>query len=178
MLGFATAAAAIATMIRRSGAGWSPRMRAIAYAATAGTALAAIEAVPHLLASTERAAVLAGDDAPLTTLHTTLQAFSTLAAGLTLAALAIVGSRTRVLDGGRIPTVLAAVGGVAFAAAGPAIAITKDPALSPLFIGAAGVSVWLLVCGVRTARRASGGSSLTNQHAGDAGALLIPERAR
>ena len=105
MAGFATAAAAIFAIVRSTGAGWSTPMRVLGYAAAGATAFGAVESMPHLLAATEATAVRAGDAAPLTDLHSSLQAFSTLATGLTLAALAVAGRRTRTLDGGLVATV-------------------------------------------------------------------------
>ena len=72
--------------------------------------------------------------------------------GLSLAAVALVGARSGELDAGRIVTALAVAGGVAFAFAGPAIALTENPELSPLFAGSAGLAVWAVVAGTRRAR--------------------------
>ena len=112
--------------------------------AAAAAAFAALESVPHLLAAS---------NASLTDVHTTLQAFSTPLVGLSLAALAVVGARSGELDAGRIGTALAVVGGLAFALAGPAIALTHDSAFSPLFAGSAGLAIWAVVAGTRRARR-------------------------
>jgi hypothetical protein len=112
--------------------------------AAAAAAFAAIESVPHLLAAS---------NASLTDVHTTLQAFSAPLVGLSLAALALVGHRSGELDAGRIGTALAVVGGLAFALAGPAIALTHDSAFSPLFAGSAGLAIWAVVAGTRRARQ-------------------------
>jgi len=118
-------------------------LRVLGRIAAAGTAFAALESVPHLLAAS---------DASLVDLHTTLQAFSTPMVGLSLAALAVAGARSGELDAGRIGTALAVVGGLAFALAGPAIALTHDSGFSPLFAGSAGLAVWAVVAGTRRAR--------------------------
>ena len=118
-------------------------LRVLGRIAAAGTAFAALESVPHLLAAS---------DASLVDLHTTLQAFSTSMVGLSLAALAVAGARSGELDAGRIGTALAVVGGLAFALAGPAIALTHDSGFSPLFAGSAGLAVWAVVAGTRRAR--------------------------
>jgi hypothetical protein len=112
--------------------------------AAAATAFAAFESVPHLLAAS---------NASLTDVHTTLQAFSTPLVGLSVAAVAVVGARSGELDGGRIATALAVAGGVAFALAGPAIALTHDSGFSPLFAGSAGLAIWAVVAGTRRARQ-------------------------
>jgi hypothetical protein len=138
MAGFAALAVSLSLLARGSVIGWI---------AAAGAALAAIETVPHLLAASEADALTGGGSTPLTDLHTALQAVATPAVGLSIAALAVV-------SGGRIVAAFAVVGGVAYALAGPAIALTQDSALSPLFAGSAGIAIWCVVTGVRMARRA------------------------
>jgi hypothetical protein len=130
MAGFVALAASLAVLTRGSLLG---RIAAIA------AAFAAIESVPHLLAAS---------DSRLVDLHTALQAISTPLVGLSLAALAA----TRELDAGRVVTALAVVGGLVFALAGPAIALTENPELSPLFVGSAGLAVWAVVAGTRRTR--------------------------
>jgi hypothetical protein len=132
------------------------RGRLIAWAAVAGAGIAAVESVPHLLAASEADALLAHGSTPLTDLHSTLQAVSTPAVGLSVAALALASTRGRVLVSRRIAAAVALFGGAAFALAGPVIAITENTALSPLFVGSAGLSIWMIVCGVRTARGLGG----------------------
>ena len=149
MAGFAALAASLAVLAR----GWTPVLRVIGFVAAAATAFAAIESVPHLLAATDAAAIRRGDATPLADLHTALQAVSTPAVGLSLAALAVAGTRSGALDGGLAPTALAVVGGLAYAVAGPAIAISQSSEPSPLFVGSAGLALWAVVAGVRTRRR-------------------------
>jgi hypothetical protein len=98
--------------------------------AAAGAALAALESLPHLLAAD---------------VHTVLQAVATPAVGLSFAALAIV-------SGGRLVAAFAVVGGLAYALAGPAIALTENSAFSPLFAGSAGIAIWCVLTGLRMAR--------------------------
>jgi hypothetical protein len=153
LAGYLVLAVSLAVLVRQLGSGWSARQRMIGWAAVAGATIAAIESVPHLLAATETNALLAGDSTPLTDLHTILQAIATPAVGLTFAALAVASARNHALGNGMIVAVLALVGGVVYSFAGPGIAITENPELSPLFIGSAGLSIWLLVAGIRTALR-------------------------
>jgi hypothetical protein len=134
MAGFAVLALSLAALTN----GMLGRIAAFA------AAFAAIESVPHLLAAS---------NASPTDVHTTLQAFSTPMVGLSLAALAVVGARSGELDGGRIATALAVVGGIAFALAGPAIALTENSELSPPFAGSAGLAIWAVVAGTRRARQ-------------------------
>jgi hypothetical protein len=119
-------------------------LRVLGRIAAAATAFAAVESVPHLLAASE---------ASLADVHTVLQAFSTPAVGLSLAALALVGRRSGELDAGRIATALAVAGGCVFALAGPAIALTENSELSSLFAGSAGLAIWAVVAGTRRARQ-------------------------
>jgi hypothetical protein len=157
LAGFVLLAVSLGVLVRDLGAGWGSGQRVIGFVAAAGAAIAALESVPHLLAGSEADALLGGGSTPLTDLHTVLQAISTPVVGLSVAALAVASARSRALGSGRIAAAVAVVGGVAFALAGPAIAITENPELSPLFSGAAALSIWFILSGVRTARRLSGG---------------------
>jgi hypothetical protein len=152
MAGYVALAASLLLLVRAVGVSWASRMRVIASTAAAAAGLAATETVPHMLASADAAELRAGADASLAELHSILQAFTSPALGLSVAALAVVGARSGALDGGRIATALAVVGGLAFAVAGPALAITHDTALSPLFAGSAGIAVWAIVTGARLVR--------------------------
>jgi hypothetical protein len=153
MAGFATLAASLVVLVRALGPGWPPRLRVLGWTAAAASGFAAAESVPHLLAASDASALQRGESTPLVDIHTALQAVSTPAVGLSLAALALAGARTHTLDGGRVGTALAVIGGLAFALAGPAIAITHNSELSPLFAGSAGLAIWAVVTGVRTSRR-------------------------
>jgi hypothetical protein len=73
--------------------------------------------------------------------------------GLSVAALALMSARDRVLGNGRIAAAVAVAGGLAYALAGPLLLFTKDPAFSPLFAGSAALAIWVVLAGVRTARR-------------------------
>jgi hypothetical protein len=156
MAGFVLIAVALAALLRTLGQGWTAPVRAAAWAAVAAAALAAVESVPHLLASSESDALLRGDATPLTDLHALLQAVASPAFGLSVAALALTTARDRTLGNGKIAAVVATIGGLAFAAAGPLLALTEDPAFSPLFAGSAALAVWLVLAGARTSRRLRG----------------------
>ena len=146
MAGFAVLAASLAVLVRGSVWGWI---------AVAGAALAAIESVPHLLAASEADALAAGGSTPLTDLHTVLQALATPAVGLSIAALAVVSARS---GSGMIVAAFAVVGGIAYALAGPAIALTENSELSPLFAGSAGIAIWCVFSGARMARAETRGT--------------------
>ena len=153
MAGFLLVSVAMAALLRKVAHGWTTPARIAGWAVVAGAGLAAVESLPHLLASSEGDALLRGDTTPLTDLHAVLQAVSTPAFGLAVAALALTTARDRTLGNGRIAAAVATVGGIAFALAGPLLAITKDPALSPLFAGAAALAVWIVLAGARTTSR-------------------------
>ncbi len=131
MAGFAALAVSLVVLVRALGAGWTPGLRTIAWIAAAATGFAAAETLPHLLAASDAGALERGESTPLVDLHTALQAISTPAVGLSLAALALVGARSGALDGGRVATALAVLGGLVFALAGPAIAISENSKLLP-----------------------------------------------
>lgn len=156
LAGFMMLAVSLTVLVRDLGPAWGSRERSIGWTAAAAAGIAAVEAVPHLLARSEADSLLGGESTPLVDLHTILQAVSTPALGLSVAALAVASARGRALGGGRIAAAIAVVGGVAFALAGPAIAITQSSELSPLFAGSAGLSIWFVVSGISTARRLGG----------------------
>ena len=156
-IGFIVLAVSLTVLVRDLGPAWGSRERLIGWTAAAAAGIAAVEAVPHLFARSEADSLLGGESTPLVDLHTILQAVSTPALGLSVAALALAGARGRALGGGKIAAAIAVVGGVAFALAGPAIAITHNSELSPLFAGSAGLAIWLVVSGVGTARRLGSG---------------------
>jgi hypothetical protein len=85
--------------------------------------------------------------------HALLQAVSTPALGLSVVALAWTTARDRTLGNGRVAAGVATLGGLAYALAGPLMALTEDPALSPLFAGAAAIAGWFALAGVRMHRR-------------------------
>jgi hypothetical protein len=153
MAGFGALAVSLVVLVRASLPDWTPGLRLIGGIAAAAAGFAAVESVPHLLAASDADAIRLGQATPLADLHTTLQAISTPLVGLSFAALAVAGARSGALDGGRVATALAVVGGLAFAFAGPAIAISESSEPSPLFVGSAGLAVWAVVAGVRTSRR-------------------------
>ena len=167
MAGFATLAVSLAALVRAPLPASTPGLRLIGGIAAAAAAFAAVESLPHLLAASEAGAIRRGGATPLADLHTILQAISTPAVGLSIAALAVAGARSGALDGGRVATAFAVLGGSAFALAGPAIAITQSSEPSPLFVGSAGIAVWAVVAGARTSRRLS-------RHATDRDHQLVP----
>ena len=152
LAGFLLLAVSAVALVRDLGREWSPRLRMAGWAVAGAAGLAAIETVPHLLAASEGDALLSGEAAPLTDVHAILQAITSPAVGISIVALAIISASQRNLANGKVAAAVATVGGVAFALAGPLLLLTKDPAFSPLFAGAALMAAWLVLAGARTAR--------------------------
>jgi hypothetical protein len=148
MAGFLALAVSLAALVNGTRS-----LRVLGWIAAAGAAFAAVESLPHMLAASEAAEVRQGGATPLADLHTVLQSISTPVVGLSLAALALAGARSSALNAGRVVTALAVVGGLVFALAGPAIALSENSELSPLFAGSAGLAIWAVVAGTRTARQ-------------------------
>ncbi|MEO5921432.1 MAG: hypothetical protein ABIQ01_09860 [Pseudolysinimonas sp.] len=126
------------------------KVRPFAIAAAVGAVIAAIELVPHLLSSSEHAALREGDTTPLTDLHGALQIVATPALGLTVAALAVAvaASRERYRLLWWLAAIPAVLGGLTWAAAGPLVNLTHEPAFAALFTGAAGIAIWYLLAGL------------------------------
>lgn len=153
MGGYLALAISLATLVRAQERAWTRRLRVVAWVAVTSAVIATAESLPHLLAASDADALRRGEEATLANLHTDLQVFSTPALGLSVVALAVVGARTRGLDGGTPATVIAVLGGLAFALAGPVIAFSENSDLSPLFAGAAGIAIWAVAAGARTTHR-------------------------
>jgi hypothetical protein len=125
------------------------RLKPFAVVAALGALIATVEFIPHLASNSEAEALHEGHAAPLTDLHGWLGIVSTPALGVSVALLAIMVAvtRTRLRALAWVLAVIATLGGVSYALAGPLIKFTNDPAVSPLFTGAAGIGLWLLVAG-------------------------------
>lgn len=108
-----------------------------------------LEMVPHIFQNVETREVLGGGSTPINDFHLVIQAVTNPVFGLGMAALAVVGARTHSL-GHWIVSPLGALGGLAFAAAGPAVLITKQPEFSLLFLGAIGIALWLVIAGIKS----------------------------
>jgi hypothetical protein len=156
LLGFLLLALSMVALVRERGHDWPSGLRIAGWAVAIGAGLAVVESVPHLFASSEADALLSGEATPLTDLHGLLGAVTTPVVGLSIAALAVLSARDRVLGNGRIAAAVAVAGGLAYALSGPLMLITADPAFSPLFAGSAALAIWLVLAGVRTARRERG----------------------
>jgi len=152
LVGSVVLAACLTALVRSRALSSDRRLRILGAIAAAGAVLASVEMIPHLFARSEAEEFLQGQGTPLIDLHLALQAVSTPVLGFGVAALALVGARTRAV-GHPLAAVLGVAGGVAFGLAGPAILVLRDPSVAPLFIGAEGIAVWLVASGIRLARR-------------------------
>ncbi|MEM8925569.1 MAG: hypothetical protein AAGD35_18850 [Actinomycetota bacterium] len=123
-------------------------LRLAVIAVAVGTTIHVIDLVPHTFAATEATALLAGDSTPLWSTHLGLQALATLVLGPSVAVLAVTDAR-RSARWTWLPALLGVVGGLVGALAGPALLITEDTAYAALFIGYAGLGLWLLITAIR-----------------------------
>lgn len=128
----------------------SDRLRPFAIIAALGAIIATVEFIPHLASNSEAEALHEGHAAPLTDLHGWLGIVSTPALGLSVALLAVMVAvtRTRLRALAWVLAVIAVVGGVSYAIAGPLIKLSGDPAAAGFFTGVAGTSAWLFIAGV------------------------------
>lgn len=146
---------AVATfVVARREQTFGPRVSRWLTVAAAGWSLAAVELVPHLLATADRTNLATGGSTPLLDAHLLLQMFATPAVGICGAALAIAVARDAGTRPARVLAGLATLGGVAYAFAGPLINLTGSVDVTPLFIAQAAVALWLLATGVRLLRPA------------------------
>jgi hypothetical protein len=143
LLGFACVAAGLLAF-RRDPAIRDRLGRTLTVAAVVAV-LATLGAVVHLLAATQAAEIEDGSTTPLVAAFMGVETVVNPAWGLTIAALAVVGGRTRAL-GNRIILPLGLLGGLAFALATATIAFVDT--FDPLFPVAGLAGVWLVAAGV------------------------------
>jgi hypothetical protein len=113
--------------------------------------LAAIELVPHVLATRDLDALQDHGSTPILDTHLLLNVVATPLFGLSAAALAIAVARAARTKPATALAVLAVVGGLAYAAAGPQIKIIGNVDLSILFAGQAPIALWLIGTAARLA---------------------------
>jgi len=155
LVGMATLALGVFQLRSTEGRSWPGAVRGWTLALSWAAVLGVVEMVPHLLAYLQVDDLERTGSASLLSVHTAIQAASAPLIGLSFAGLAIVTARRREFGNGPVMAVLAVVGGVAFGLAGILMAVMHEPALSPLFSGAAGFSLWLLVGSLRRVRAAA-----------------------
>lgn len=118
-----------------------------------------VESVPHLLAALDEGHLLAGEPAPFLNGHLLGGVVVYPLAGLSLAALALLGGRALAHP---VLNVLGAVGAVAFAFAPVAVGPLGIESLSALFAGLPVMFAWLAAVGTTALiRRESGGAPQT-----------------
>lgn len=119
--------------------------RRAAWSAVAGAALWVVEGVPHLAAAAESAAAAAGRSTPLLVSHQLLALLAFPLVGLSVAALAVRGGRRLAHP---VFAGLAAVGGVAWAAAPWAVGPLRIESVGRLFPMGMLMAAWFLAVGV------------------------------
>lgn len=135
-------------LIRRSDA-LGPRLRPWLTVTIVTWTLGAVETVPHLLAGGEHGAHAAGEPTPMTDAHVMLSTVTTPLLALATAILAVQVARRSRSVAAWVLAGLAIVGGLAFGAASPLLAITGNPAVSALFPGQMLIDVWLVGTAIR-----------------------------
>ena len=113
----------------------------------------AAELVPHLLAAEDAHALQHHEATPVLDVHVLMQVIASPVVSLTGAFIAVavaVAARTRPAQ---VLAVVAVLGGLLSAAAGPLVVATGDPRFTILFPCQAGLAVWLVGTGVRLWRR-------------------------
>ncbi|WP_109471038.1 hypothetical protein [Ornithinimicrobium cavernae] len=137
--------------------------------------VAVLGAVIHLFAATQAAAIEHGGTTPLVAAFMGVETIVNPAWGLSVAALAVAGGRTRAL-GNRIVLPLGLLGGLAFALATATIAFIDT--FDPLFPVAGLAGIWLVATGVigltRRPALVAGQSPRASAH----GAMSAPEASR
>ena len=126
------------------------RAHKVATFAAAVAVLASLDMVLHLVVATEADRIEAGLSTPLTDVHVIAETITTPLFGLGIAALAVVGARTRTL-GNTLTAVLGILGGLAYALAGATFLLTD--ALNFLFPFSSGIALWAIGVGAGLLRR-------------------------
>jgi hypothetical protein len=132
---------------------FAPRVRRWLPLALGAWAFGALETIPHLMAAGEAHALEHHKATPVLDLHVVLQLVATPVVGLATAVVAVAVARSERTVPARLLAVVAAVSGVAYAAAGPLVVGTGNPQLTVLFPFLAGLALWFVATGIRIARR-------------------------
>lgn len=151
LLGLALTAVAVFRIRATEGRAWSVTVRAWSLALGCAAVLGVVEMVPHLLAYLQVADFDRTGSATLLTVHTAIQFVSAPVLGASFAGLAIVTSKHREFGNGRWLAVVAVLGGAISGAVGVLMPLAKDPSLAPMFAGAVGYAIWLVVGSARRA---------------------------
>lgn len=117
------------------------RAHKVAGVAAAAAVVASLDMVLHLVVATEANRIETGLSTPLTDVHVVAETITVPLFGLSIAALAVVGARTRTL-GNPVTAVLGVIGGVAYALAGATFLFTD--VLNFLFPMSSGIALWAI----------------------------------
>lgn len=144
-------AAALVVLVRSGALAAVARAHKVASVAAAAAVLASLDMVLHLVVATDADRIEAGLSTPLTDVHLIAETITTPIFGLSIAALAVVGARTRTL-GNPLTAVLGVLGGLAYALAGATLLLTD--ALNFLFPFSSAIALWAIGVGIGLLRRA------------------------
>ncbi|HET7720785.1 MAG TPA: hypothetical protein VFK43_12515, partial [Acidimicrobiales bacterium] len=133
--------AVVGLVLARRSQTFGPKVQAALSVAIWCWGLAAIELVPHVLARRDLDALRAEGSTPILDLHLLLAVFATPLFGLAAVALAIAVARSARTKPAWALAVLATIGGLAYAAAGPQIRFVGNVDLSVLFAGQAPIAI-------------------------------------
>jgi hypothetical protein len=104
----------------------------------------------HLAAAVDADAIAAGGSTPVVDVQVVVETITVPFFGLAMAALAVVGARTRTL-GNAVVAVAGVLGGLGYALAGATFLLTDR--FDGLFPAAAGIALWTLAAGIRRVLR-------------------------
>jgi hypothetical protein len=118
-----------------------PVAKVAAVAAVVGT----VSSFLHLISALDADRIAAGEATPLTDVNLVVESLAVPAFGLSIAALAALGAKTRTLGNWPIAA-LAIIGGIGYALAAGSALFTD--VFNPLFPTASGIAVWAIAAGV------------------------------
>lgn len=125
----------------------SDTLRRVVTVAVVASMLGVVEMTFHFLAMFDRQALLDGAATPVLTTHLTLAVLTYPIFGLSMAALAFVGARGRMVGGASI-AILGVVGGLMDAVSAPIVVLNRNQAFSWLFAGMAPLALWMCLAAI------------------------------
>jgi hypothetical protein len=145
LAGFALMVPGVLSIVRDESL--SGTVRKIARVALAGAVLSVVEAVFHLASASEATALAKGGSAPIVQIHLQLARIAFPLIGVSIAALAIVGARSRAMTHPLVATI-GVVGGLMHGLSAPIVVTSQNQHFSVLFMGGALMAIWLVAVGV------------------------------
>lgn len=148
LIGMLLIAATLVAVARRGTLAATPRAQTVGIIAAVAATLGALGMLLHLVAAIDADRIAAHRGTPITDVLGIVETLTVPAFGFSIAALAVVGSLTRVLGtlGHSVSTALAVAGGVGYGLAGGTILFTDR--FDFLFPAASGIGVWAVAAGI------------------------------